>query len=226
MVREKMKTVAIYSLAAVFSFFSSYSLAEKAWDHFHPTGDSSPVINTVIVRSVPKEKVIIKDNTPITTTVGSLETYSPGSKGNNIQEKDPEPNEDNTRQGKRDNNSPDIPQDGGTNQGNGNSLPHKKGDNLQKREDKEDKGANNPQPGIAGNQAGRDSNHSQVEENTPSPKGRDDDLTDFPENPNNSANNTNDNSGEGPGVQTPPNSPGGNNTGDGTGINQSNPDLQ
>lgn len=73
---SKKATIAIYSIGAVISFSSSYYLTGKAFDHYDIGKDHT--VNTVIVRTVPIEKVIIKNNTPTTTTVDTVETYNPG----------------------------------------------------------------------------------------------------------------------------------------------------
>lgn len=73
---SKKATIAIYSIGAVISFSSSYYLTGKAFDHYDIGKDHT--VNTVIVRTVPIEKVIIKNNTPTTTTVNTVETYNPG----------------------------------------------------------------------------------------------------------------------------------------------------
>lgn len=73
---NKKSTIAIYALAAVVSSSSSYHLVNKAFDHFDAGKEQA--VNTVIVRTVPTEKVIIKNNTPTTTTVDTVETYNPG----------------------------------------------------------------------------------------------------------------------------------------------------
>lgn len=73
---SKKATIAIYSIGAVISFSSSYYLTGKVFDHYDIGKDHT--VNTVIVRTVPIEKVIIKNNTPTTTTVDTVETYNPG----------------------------------------------------------------------------------------------------------------------------------------------------
>ena len=75
----KKTTIVIYSIGAVLSSLLSYNLVGKAFDYYEgKKGPEEPVVKTVIVTTVPTEKVIIRNNTPTTTTVNTVETYNPG----------------------------------------------------------------------------------------------------------------------------------------------------